>query len=293
MPIRALTLLVEIHSDVNNIKVQEVSSSKDDAFIPTGRPTTTTTKNARSVIDCVRELLKKLIRLWPWPLTVNERYDRQTKSIIKKVCQPNSICIDVGCYKGEILEWMIASAPHAKHIAFEPIPDQYQFLVRQFNDNADVYPYALGNTNHQTTFQHVVSNPTYSGLRQRQYKGEENIREIKVEVRRLDDVIPSTIPVRLIKIDVEGGELDVLKGAEQMLRTQKPYLVFEHGLGGADKYGTGPEDIYRLLVDDHHYRICLMHEFLNGKKTGFALNEFEEQFLKKLNCYFIAVPEMN
>src|SRR5688572_21730182 len=130
MPIRALIHPVVIHSAANNIKAQEVNSSKDDAFIPTGRPTTTTTKNARSVIDCVRELLKKLIRLWPWPLTVNERYDRQTKSIIKKVCESNSICIDVGCYKGEILERMIASAPLTRHIAFEPIPDQYQFLVR-------------------------------------------------------------------------------------------------------------------------------------------------------------------
>lgn len=47
---------------------------------------------------------------------------------------------------------------------------------------------------------------------------EEQIEKINVEVRRLDEVIPPSLPIRLIKIDVEGGELDVLKGANQVLK---------------------------------------------------------------------------
>ena len=238
----------------------------------------------------MRELLKKLIHVWPWPLTLNERYDRQTKAIIQKVCQPESVCIDVGCYKGDILRAMIQAAPRARHIAFEPVPDQYQYLKEQFSTRADIYPYALGNENTSTVFHHVKSNPTYSGLRQREYKGEENIQEIQVEVRQMDEIIPHDVPVTLLKIDVEGGEYDVMEGASSILKKWHPYIIFEHGEGGSDKYGITPGDVYDLLVLQLGYKICLMADFLKDEKApGFSIAQFEQQYWTGLNCYFMAV----
>lgn len=242
----------------------------------------------------MRELLKKIIHVWPWPLTLNERYDRQTKSVIQKVCGLESVCIDVGCFRGDILRTMISSAPKARHKAFEPVPPQYAFLQAEYGNQADIYPYALGSESGQTTFQHVVSNPTYSGLRQRQYKGAEDIHEIHVEVRRLDDVIPHSLPVTLIKIDVEGGEYDVLRGSKEILKAWHPYIIFEHGLGGADKYGVQPGDVFDLLVNTLGYKICLMGDFLRKESTtGFTRIEFEQQFWKGTDCYFLAVHGEN
>jgi FkbM family methyltransferase len=184
---------------------------------------------------------------------------------------------------------MMESAPKARHIAFEPVPDQFTFLQANFGSQADIFPYALGNENKTTTFNHVVSNPTYSGLRQRQYKGDETIHEIDVDVRKLDDVISSDVPVSLIKIDVEGGEYDVLQGAAGILKKWHPYLIFEHGIGGADKYGIRPGDVYDYLVQSLGYEICLMGDFLKNEHTpGFTKSAFEEQFWKGTNCYFLA-----
>jgi FkbM family methyltransferase len=242
----------------------------------------------------MREFLKKLIHIWPWPLTLNERYDRQTKAVIKKVLKPDSLCIDVGCFKGDILQAMIDSAPNIRHKAFEPVPQQYAFLKEQFGNKADIFPYALGHENKQTTFHHVVSNPTYSGLKQRQYKGEETIHEIAVEVRKMDDVIGPDTPVTLIKIDVEGGEHDVMQGAEGILNKWHPYLIFEHGIGGADKYGVKPGDVYDLLVSKLGYRICLMGDYLKKDMAkGFTRVAFEDQFWKGTDCYFLAVHDKN
>jgi FkbM family methyltransferase len=238
----------------------------------------------------MRDVLKKIIRHWPWPLTLNERYDRQTKAVLKKVCQPDSICIDIGCYKGDILRYMMEAAPKAKHIAFEPSPAQYQSLKETFDQQATIYPYALGNENGTTSFNYVATNPTYSGLRQRQYKGEETIEKIQVEVRRLDEVIDPSMPIHIIKIDVEGGEYDVMKGATRLLDRWHPYLIFEHGLGGADKYGIAPGDVFDLLVTQHGYQICLMSSFLKkDKPVFFTRQSFEAEFWSGRNCYFLAV----
>ena len=230
-----------------------------------------------------------MVKILPFPLTLNERYDRQTEAVIKKVCKPDSVCIDVGCYKGEILTLMMKYAPEGRHIGFEPIPEQYNTLKIKFGYKADIYPYALGDENKEQTFQHVVSNPTYSGLKKRKYKGEENIQVISVQVRQLDEVISNEIPIRLIKIDVEGGEYDVLRGGMKTLKKWRPYIIFEHGVGGADKYGIGPGDVYRFLVHDLGYTILLMEDFLkNEKGKGFSASEFDEQFWEGKNSYFLA-----
>lgn len=238
----------------------------------------------------MRSLIKAIIHRWPWPLTVNEKYDRQTKAVLRKKLVADSVCVDAGCYKGEILSLMMQHAPKAKHFAFEPIPAQFNYLKEKFGNKAQLFPFALGNDNKETIFHYVKSNPTYSGLQQRQYKGEEDIEQIKVQVRKLDEIIPADVPVRLIKIDVEGGEYDLLQGAQNILSQWKPILVFEHGIGAADRYGVKPGDLYQYLVNTLGYKICLMGDFLKNENTrGFTQPEFEEQFWKGLNCYFIAV----
>ena len=239
----------------------------------------------------MRALLKKIVHWWPWPLTLNEKYDRQTKAVLKKVCSADSICIDVGCFQGDILKAMIDAAPNARHKAFEPVPAQYDLIKEQFGRHVDVYPFALGNDNTKTTFHHVVSNPTYSGLRQRQYKGEETINEINVEVRKMDDIIDAETHVSVIKIDVEGGEHDVLHGAKSLLQKWHPYIIFEHGIGGADKYGVTPGDVHDYLVGLLDYKICLMGDFLEGRiDKAFTREDFESQFWAGTDCYFLAVP---
>ncbi len=238
----------------------------------------------------MRELLKKVIHAWPWPLTLNERYDRQTRAVLRQVCRRDSTCIDVGCFRGDILRSMIRYAPDVRHFAFEPVPSQFEYLKAHFSDAADIYPYALGKEHSTATFHHVISNPTYSGLQKRQYKGTEVISEIHVEVRTLDEIIPPDRNISVIKIDVEGGEYDVLLGGKTLLAKWHPYIIFEHGIGAADKYGIQPGDVYDLLVHQLGYSIVLMGDYLKaGRATGFTKAAFEEQYWTGTNCYFLAV----
>src|SRR5262249_40412089 len=52
--------------------------------------------------------------------------------------------------------------------------------------------------------------------------------EMRVQIETLDEIAARTSdPVTLVKLDLEGAELDVLRGARRLLRETKPYILFE------------------------------------------------------------------
>jgi FkbM family methyltransferase len=219
----------------------------------------------------------------------NFLYDKQTNQIMKKVLTRKSNCVDVGANTGSLLKQMLRFAPNGVHYAFEPLPDLYQKLVEKF-PSVKVFPYALSDSEGKTSFCHVTNCPGYSGLRQRHYDfGEPVIEEITVETRRLDSIYPSDQKCDLIKIDVEGAEMLVLKGARDLIKRCKPFIVFEHGLGGSDYYGVTSSDAYDLLVGDYGMSISLMEDWLEGR-PALTREDFMKQFDDSLNYYFLAHP---
>ncbi len=105
----------------------------------------------------------------------------------------------------------------------------------------------------------------------------------------LDNIIPEGLAVALIKIDVEGAELQVLRGALRTIRRSKPYVIFEHGLGAADFYGTTPEEVYDLLTARGGLRVSLMADWLAGRGP-LSREQFCDQFQRAANFYFMAHP---
>ena len=167
----------------------------------------------------------------------------------------DSNCIDVGAHTGDILRDFVRLAPKGIHMAFEPLPHLASELERQF-PGVDVSSNALAAEAGMAQFVFVKSSPAYSGLKVRSYPNpHETLETIEVQTVRLDDVIPSGYVPHFIKVDVEGGELGVFQGAVQTLRRHRPIVWFEHGIGGADWYGTTSEDVYDLLVADVQLRI--------------------------------------
>ena len=223
----------------------------------------------------------------------NRQYDIQTLAVMKRVLRNDSNCVDVGCHQGSILREMLRLAPEGTYFAFEPLPGMYQGLLESFGGFADIHLYdcALSDTEGTTSFQHVVSNPGYSGFRQRRYdRPNEQIQQITVRTNLLDNLVPKHVSIRFIKVDVEGAELEVFKGALATITRCRPIIVFEHGLGAADYYGTTPGDVYDLLAVQCGLRLFLMAGWLESNGTASLDREaFCEQFARG-NYYFMAAP---
>lgn len=235
-------------------------------------------------------LIRKSLYFLHLDITKNLRYDRYTQQVMARVIKGNSNCIDVGCHKGEMLDLILKYAPGGTHFAFEPIPDFYASLKDKYGSVCSVYPYALSDKPGETSFQYVTNAPAYSGIKKRKYAIEQPaIEQIKVRMEMLDQVVPAGVAINFIKIDVEGAEFGVLKGAKNIIQQNQPFIVFEFGLGASDYYGTKPEEIYRFLVDDCHMRISNLGDWLKHKDC-LSLEQFKATYAQSLEYYFIAHP---
>lgn len=215
-----------------------------------------------------------------------ETLDRHgMRMVIAATLRPDGQAIDVGAHTGSILREIVRVAPRGNHLAFEPLPYCCDQLRRDF-PAVEVRNAALSDETGTTSFIHVEAAPEYSGMRERAYPGYEDAprRVLTVRTERLDETLPEGFHPSLIKIDVEGAELLVLRGAAETLRAHRPIVIFEHGIGAADRYGYGSEDIHDLLCGELGMRIF----DLDGDGP-YARARFIEVFSEPI-WNFVAVP---
>jgi FkbM family methyltransferase len=139
---------------------------------------------------------------------------------------PTKTSVDVGANRGVYTYYL---ARHSTHVyAYEPHPKMFRILSRSAKGrNVTVSPAALSNVGGAGTLVIPVrADGSYSNqratLRQDLHS---NSRACSVSTRRLDD--EEVGRPGFIKIDVEGAELNVLRGAEETLREHKPVLLIE------------------------------------------------------------------
>ena len=234
----------------------------------------------------MKETLKNILKKIPINITRNQKYDALTLKIMQIVLEEDSTFIDVGCHKGELLDEALKIAPKGKHYAFEPIPYLYKKLVSSHGNVAIIKNVALSDKRGTSTFQFVKTNPAYSGLKKRSYPKKEDIEEIEVVLDTMDNQLKTAEKVNLIKIDVEGGEMGVLKGAVNTLKKWSPVVIFEHGIGASDYYGTTPEEMWEFL-NENDYCIFSLRGFV-ANKTSLTIEQFINLFETNKEYYFIA-----
>ena len=178
-------------------------------------------------------------------------YEQLVEAFYASILRPGDVAVDCGAHTGRHTAPMQRLVGPGGHVhAFEPLPTVFATLEQLCGDAANVslYNLALGTEAGTQPFVFVPDFPEYSGFRERVYHAEGLRRDtISVEVRRLDAVIPTT-GIRYIKIDAEGGDLLILRGAERILADSRPYVTFEFGDNSVRHYDHNAADCFDFFA---------------------------------------------
>lgn len=160
-------------------------------------------------------------------------YETAESELAVNFLKPGMTVLDIGAHRGfHTLLFSEKVGKHGRVLSFEPSPPDRRrlelHLKINFCHNVEVIECALGEEDGSANLYAVPSNSVLNSLRPPDTAFQ--ISATPVLVRKLDDVLLQTHvkSVDFIKLDVEGGELGVLKGAQQLIsRVPRPVILCE------------------------------------------------------------------
>jgi FkbM family methyltransferase len=219
-------------------------------------------------------------------------YEVLVQEVYEALLRDGDVAIDVGAHRGRhCLPMAECVFPHGKVLAFEPLPpcrvQLKQELAAYRAELAKVltlYPYALSDTPGTADFVVARDALAYSGLKQRTYDWPTRLRRIPVEVKRLDDLCLGLPSLQFIKIDAEGAEYSILKGATGCLRKFRPVVAFEFGINSSRAYGVTPHEMNELWAQEGYQVLAITGKLLTPE-------EFMTSACEQRLWDYVAVPE--
>ncbi|XP_021741718.1 uncharacterized protein LOC110707940 [Chenopodium quinoa] len=179
----------------------------------------------------------------------------------------NGIFVDVGANVG--MASFAAAVMGFRVLAFEPVFENLQRICdgiyfNRVGDFVTVFEAAASDHFGSITFHKLVGRLDNSAVSAAGAKlAFKSNEEIAVEVKTipLDEIIPDSEPVLLLKIDVQGWEYHVLKGAKKLLSrkgAEAPYLIYEEDERLLQASNTTAKEI-RAFLETVGYDQCTMH----------------------------------
>ena len=181
-------------------------------------------------------------------------FEPAERAVFAGIVQPGMTVLDIGAHAG--LYALTASklaGPSGRVIAFEPSPRERERLVAHVRlnraANVRVEPAALGEREGEAEL--FVVDGSETGCNSLKPGDIGPGRTVPVRLRSLDEYAKSEglDRVDVIKMDVEGAELSVLRGARSLVRATRPVLVCEIEEARTAPWGYGGRAIIDLLND--------------------------------------------
>lgn len=165
-----------------------------------------------------------------------------------KISSDRKVLWDVGALYGTFSLAFTLGGEGRCALAFEPNPNSRAKMEEclQLNPgaNVSVFDFAIGLPGEQVEFESGFHYTAVAGLSSRPDPNE----VVRQETVSIDELIDKDLaPPDVIKIDVEGHEFEVLKGAKKLLHARKPLLSIELHPGLLARRGTSALDIARYL----------------------------------------------
>ncbi len=175
---------------------------------------------------------RERVELWfddDYGSSISDPFEPVTTAVIERWCEPGTIALDVGANIGctAILLSQVASAVHA----FEAVPSTCEVLERNVGlhggGRVRVHRFGLGDEPGTVTFTRRAGNRSGAFVDTVHEHLDDHVSEVG-EIRVLDSMADDLGGrVGFVKIDVEGFELHVLRGARRFLAEHRPTVVLE------------------------------------------------------------------
>lgn len=172
---------------------------------------------------------------------------------------------DCGAYIGDNILQICNIVPEEKvvYYAFEPDPENANIIRtnKLFNDvcySLNVLEYGVGNQNKSLGFELPDNKQKDAG---RFIDVDDDFEGMKLQIRRMDDMNLDIKGQLYIKMDIEGSEMDALKGAEETIKKYTPFLaicVYHR----KNDITTIPNYINSLGCEYNFYLRCGFHTIL-------------------------------
>ena len=188
--------------------------------------------------------------------------------------------IDIGASVGDFAFTIRPILPQAQIYSFEPLPDCFEAMLRHMRtaQKFKAFNLAIGDQSGELTFHRNQHAPSSSFLpmtetHKNAFPSTETSQVVKVKVERLDTLAQqlTIVDPLLVKIDVQGYEMHVLRGGEQTIRRASLVIVETSFL---TLYGNQPlfGDVYNVLTSWGFIYAGALSE-LRHPQTGRLLQE--------------------
>ena len=162
------------------------------------------------------------------------------KSFFDKLDKKLSMLFDIGANVGDITNEYVTLAPDAEIFCFEPIPKTFEILKKRYDSTSKIHCHqlAIGDINKNVTMFETVLSGNSSLLPPTSYitgsknsamaqgvkiVGSHNVKQITLDSFCKENNISH---INILKMDMQGSELNGLKGASSLLDEKKIYLIY-------------------------------------------------------------------
>lgn len=215
-------------------------------------------------------------------------YEKENFEFFRRVASKGITCLDIGAHIGLYSVFMNKHAD-AKVFSFEPTPTSQEVFrdmqkVNKCGDLVTLIPAAVSDKSGKASF-YITETPLWVGNSLlKENIASDKLRCLEVDVYSIDEFVEkNNIAVHFIKIDAEGMELEVVKGAKNVFLKYKPSGILGiHPSTFKDKKGTY-EKIWETL-NGYGMQLFFENQILSQERFMTELldkkNPFDLQFLK-------------
>lgn len=215
--------------------------------------------------------------------------DQMATELVTKICKSNKTFIDVGAHIGSIVTSVMHNDGSINIVAIEAIPEKVSRLRKKF-PRVTFHECAVGNTEGEVSFFINTRQSGYSSLgRPKDGFSNQSTIEIKVPIKKLDSLI-TTKEVDVIKIDVEGAELGVIRGSKNIIAGCRPVIMFESGSIDNEGLGYTKEALWEIFAEQNYSIIVpnrVAHNDPGLSKEGFL----ESHLYPRRTTNYFAIPK--